>query len=85
MFLAEVKVDVSWTGRFQGGAGYVVGPQQSRAVPPAPEKKGKVTDPSAMVGHFGKAGWVRALLVGERQLGLRPVQAGSGQGCARIQ
>lgn len=37
------------------------------------------------MGHFGKAGWVGAFLVGERQLGLRPVQAGSGQGCARIQ
>lgn len=63
----------------------MVRPQQSPAVPLAPERSGKVTHPSATMGHLGKAGLDGAFLVGGCQLGLVPVQAGSGQGCARIQ
>lgn len=59
MFLAEVKVEVSWAGRFQQGAGYVAGCQQSQAVPLAPERRGKVTHPSlARLVGMGISLWV---------------------------
>lgn len=59
MFLAEVKVEVSWARRFQQGAGYVAGCQQSQAVPLAPERRGKVTHPSlARLVGMGISLWV---------------------------
>lgn len=57
-----------------------MGPQQSPAVSLAPERSGKVTPPSAMMGCLGKGGWDGDFLVGEHQLGLAPVQACGGQG-----